>query len=98
MGRNNRQGLYIFLHHFSLLTSLKFAEYICIGVVIMKRRLLISLSFILIVATGLFFFILSTNHTEPVSQHKIEQSEDSRSEEHTSELQSRFDIVCRLLL
>jgi len=56
---------------------LKFAEYICIGVVIMKRRLLISLSFILIVATGLFFFIFSTNHTEPVSQHKIEQSEDN---------------------
>src|SRR5699024_12302639 len=24
--------------------------------------------------------------------------EDSRSEEHTSELQSRFDLVCRLLL
>src|SRR5699024_11744050 len=25
-------------------------------------------------------------------------SDDSRSEEHTSELQSRFDLVCRLLL
>src|SRR5207249_9535812 len=25
-------------------------------------------------------------------------SEDMRSEEHTSELQSRFDLVCRLLL
>src|SRR5438067_7536076 len=27
-----------------------------------------------------------------------ERSIDERSEEHTSELQSRFDIVCRLLL
>src|SRR5438067_4129441 len=27
-----------------------------------------------------------------------ERSSDSRSEEHTSELQSRFDLVCRLLL
>src|SRR5699024_11864118 len=29
-------------------------------------------------------------------EHKAEQS--IRSEEHTSELQSRFDLVCRLLL
>src|SRR5437868_12620691 len=28
----------------------------------------------------------------------IEVTEDARSEEHTSELQSRFDLVCRLLL
>src|SRR5437868_8325431 len=28
----------------------------------------------------------------------VRQSERSRSEEHTSELQSRFDLVCRLLL
>src|SRR5699024_11761062 len=27
-----------------------------------------------------------------------QQHDDARSEEHTSELQSRFDIVCRLLL
>src|SRR5699024_11949533 len=31
------------------------------------------------------------NHTSPVKVY-------SRSEEHTSELQSRFDLVCRLLL
>src|SRR5699024_11746258 len=29
---------------------------------------------------------------------RLAQSSCSRSEEHTSELQSRFDIVCRLLL
>src|SRR5699024_11256668 len=28
----------------------------------------------------------------------LEMTEEQRSEEHTSELQSRFDIVCRLLL
>src|SRR5207249_9696668 len=30
--------------------------------------------------------------------HYFESKEDLRSEEHTSELQSRFDLVCRLLL
>src|SRR5699024_11606477 len=29
---------------------------------------------------------------------KVKPVEDYRSEEHTSELQSRFDLVCRLLL
>src|SRR5699024_12490446 len=33
---------------------------------------------------------LNATHHRPVS--------DGRSEEHTSELQSRFDLVCRLLL
>src|SRR5207249_11823897 len=33
------------------------------------------------------------------SLHMIQRaSKDGRSEEHTSELQSRFDVVCRLLL
>src|SRR5207249_11939946 len=31
-------------------------------------------------------------------QHQSEASLKHRSEEHTSELQSRFDLVCRLLL
>src|SRR5699024_12053148 len=30
--------------------------------------------------------------------YKVSVVEDARSEEHTSELQSRFDLVCRLLL
>src|SRR5699024_11660651 len=30
--------------------------------------------------------------------HKTDYSRYTRSEEHTSELQSRFDLVCRLLL
>src|SRR5437868_9994950 len=32
------------------------------------------------------------------SQHPFPKLTDVRSEEHTSELQSRFDLVCRLLL
>src|SRR5438067_12029992 len=48
-------------------------------------------------------------HTVPPHQHVpsscmrritslVTSGGDSRSEEHTSELQSRFDLVCRLLL
>src|SRR5699024_12402132 len=32
------------------------------------------------------------------SRHRRDHRLDRRSEEHTSELQSRFDLVCRLLL
>src|SRR5699024_1957498 len=31
-------------------------------------------------------------------EDKLVKTDDGRSEEHTSELQSRFDLVCRLLL
>src|SRR5699024_11725570 len=52
---------------------------------------------------GIIHYIFSTLH----KLHKIQlhdwlmsqvQSNTPRPEEHTSELQSRFDIVCRLLL
>src|SRR5699024_11457078 len=33
-----------------------------------------------------------------ISIHAPREGSDGRSEEHTSELQSRFDLVCRLLL
>src|SRR5438067_9594161 len=33
-----------------------------------------------------------------ISQHRHTSVTNTRSEEHTSELQSRFDLVCRLLL
>src|SRR5699024_11876976 len=33
-----------------------------------------------------------------IENHKEELHTNERSEEHTSELQSRFDLVCRLLL
>src|SRR5207249_7357768 len=34
--------------------------------------------------------------THPVIETRRQQCLDQRSEEHTSELQSRFDLVCRL--
>src|SRR5699024_11958523 len=33
-----------------------------------------------------------------IDQLSLQYGRDARSEEHTSELQSRFDLVCRLLL
>src|SRR5207247_4335452 len=34
----------------------------------------------------------------PRLRHRRQSTEDERSEEHTSELQSRVDLVCRILL
>src|SRR5699024_11231386 len=36
--------------------------------------------------------------SEETERKMLEVAEQERSEEHTSELQSRFDLVCRLLL
>src|SRR5699024_12012808 len=41
-------------------------------------------------------FLWNSGLRPPAFSSKIKQ--DERSEEHTSELQSRFDLVCRLLL
>src|SRR5699024_11699016 len=41
--------------------------------------------------------LLDTGGTYQHNENRINLS-DKRSEEHTSELQSRFDLVCRLLL
>src|SRR5699024_11685437 len=41
---------------------------------------------------------MDTYFNEEDSDKYINQLKDVRSEEHTSELQSRFDLVCRLLL
>src|SRR5699024_449608 len=43
------------------------------------------------------FYLVGFGSCIEVSQNDISFSE-LRSEEHTSELQSRFDLVCRLLL
>src|SRR5438067_10748970 len=56
-----------------------------------------------------FLFGLSWTHWFFIETHRARQAQDERenarlvaagkrSEEHTSELQSRFDLVCRLLL
>src|SRR5699024_11800731 len=47
----------------------------------MKRRMLISLGFVLIVGTGLILLILSSNHTETANHHNIDQSEISNDNE-----------------
>src|SRR5699024_12243413 len=41
---------------------------------------------------------LDTDAQEHVEYLLTDSDENPRSEEHTSELQSRFDLVCRLLL
>src|SRR5699024_12011134 len=45
---------------------------------------------------------VETNSGEVLYEHPVDEGErrvsQQRSEEHTSELKSRFDIVCRLLL
>src|SRR5699024_11927294 len=42
--------------------------------------------------------IISRKIREFQDYHGVSKTEEARSEEHTSELQSRFDLVCRLLL
>src|SRR5207249_9746634 len=41
---------------------------------------------------------LPPRHPASIAVVEVARSDDDRSEEHTSELQSRFDLVCRLLL
>src|SRR5699024_11951755 len=43
-------------------------------------------------------FLFSSASAKPISRSSNAPTVTSRSEEHTSELQSRFDLVCRLLL
>src|SRR5437868_12219213 len=44
------------------------------------------------------FFIARSSANVPPCSTRRTLADDLRSEEHTSELQSRFDLVCRLLL
>src|SRR5699024_11994829 len=48
--------------------------------------------------SGKLNFFVDSNGYFVVSSHKPDAKGYPRSEEHTSELQSRFDLVCRLLL
>src|SRR5699024_11361756 len=43
-------------------------------------------------------FLLLRQHPTRKAPRQIKHKKQRRSEEHTSELQSRFDLVCRLLL
>src|SRR5699024_12287458 len=49
-------------------------------------------------ALPIYVRLLSFNSTFTESESRCPRRFTSRSEEHTSELQSRFDLVCRLLL
>src|SRR5699024_11488768 len=42
--------------------------------------------------------IITADHGNDPTHHGTDHTRRGRSEEHTSELQSRFDLVCRLLL
>src|SRR5699024_11616793 len=44
------------------------------------------------------FNFIKSPHSKRLTDKILFNSMKSRSEEHTSELQSRFDLVCRLLL
>src|SRR5699024_12875986 len=44
------------------------------------------------------YSIHQSNRVSPCYADRVPHNKDLRSEEHTSELQSRFDLVCRLLL
>src|SRR5699024_12857259 len=50
----------------------------------------------MLVHAGVLLTLLGTGPARRLA--RLEQCEKHRSEEHTSELQSRFDLVCRLLL
>src|SRR5258707_8738645 len=49
-------------------------------------------------ATDAMLRRLRTNHIDLLYQHRVDPNVPIRSEEHTSELQSRQYLVCRLLL
>src|SRR5699024_11250256 len=49
---------------------------------------------VLLLVWGLF----DAAHHHAAHEVALQEDEDQRSEEHTSELQSRFDLVCRTLL
>src|SRR5699024_11321159 len=78
-------------------------RYSVLGVII--TGLIITIAGVLVLNTG--YRLRSHSHTEPIKYYlprtiatifDIILTLFLRSEEHTSELQSRFDLVCRLLL
>src|SRR5699024_12493982 len=78
---------------------------------IISLRLPSSLFFFFNVPASSEIYTLSLHDALPISahrrfpggaarvpRHRLRRRHRTRSEEHTSELQSRFDLVCRLLL
>src|SRR5699024_11796806 len=62
-----------------------------------KRQDMIENLSVEVAALGIFDS-LKENDIKKLVQKIVEENSLDRSEEHTSELQSRFDLVCRLLL
>src|SRR5699024_12622620 len=65
----------------------------------------LPISILFAVSTTISFFVtafpfgrIKFNFSNKVSNFSRSSARKTRSEEHTSELQSRFDLVCRLLL
>src|SRR5207249_9480764 len=50
------------------------------------------------IGTNFIRTIMNCGYRVALERYLHEMSSEKRSEEHTSELQSRFDLVCRLLL
>src|SRR5689334_24375649 len=68
--------------------------YFALGVVAHRANGLTPAVFLV---AGLFFGLTAMTYAEGASLHP-ERGGSARSEEHTSELQSQFHLVCRLLL
>src|SRR5690606_40377152 len=64
------------------------------------QKILVGIFIVIVLTVLLISFYLSNIIAKPIADltKKIEDYDLSRSEEHTSELQSRENLVCRLLL
>src|SRR5699024_12781567 len=85
--------LALFLRFFSLLVIPPPLRSTLFPYTTLFRSLIIANTFLRCLSVTLYGSLTITSHStsSPLSNSK-------RSEEHTSELQSRFDLVCRLLL
>src|SRR5699024_11240590 len=61
-----------------------------------RRLVVLAVAVIVLVAAGFFISRVfgSSDESDPKPAVTPTDTEDARSEEHTSELQSRFDLVC----
>src|SRR5699024_11414607 len=71
----------------------------CFGcIVVVSNSFISTKSLTVVLYSSAIFQRLSPFSTSYVSADAVVMLAPARSEEHTSELQSRFDLVCRLLL
>src|SRR3989338_10844939 len=79
--------------------------YVKLKIMFSQKTIIILLGFIIILAVGTHAVLRYLNNSENLPDPKTSEPaggvrviDEIRSEEHTSELQSQFHIVCRLLL